>query len=76
MFGRKRKQTADGVGAVDGGEGRGVPLGGRDQRPPTGYDSSRDDDWEFSNPVDDDREFFGLDDDDEGPDRRRDPLRR
>lgn len=25
-------------GTVDGGEGRGVPLGGRDERPPTGYD--------------------------------------
>ena len=25
------------IGNVDGGEGTGVPLGGRDDRPPTGY---------------------------------------
>lgn len=70
MFGQKAKQ-----GSVDGGEGRGVPLGGQDKRPPTGYQSLEDDDsWiedlrDFS-----DRDFTG-DEEGEGPDRRRDPLR-
>ena len=51
------------TGTVDGGEGRGVPLGGHDDRPPTGYRSDEDDD----------RDLW-----DEGDisDRRRDPLRR
>ena len=51
------------IGTVDGGEGRGVPLGGHDERPPTGYRSDEDDD----------RDLW-----DEGDisDRRRDPLRR
>lgn len=29
------------TGAVDGGEGRGIPLGTRDDRPPTGYDTTQ-----------------------------------
>ena len=67
MFGR-RKNT---VGKVDGGEGRGIPLGGRDERPPTGYREVDDDLKELS-----DRDFE-LDWDDTDPaDRRRDPLRR
>ena len=51
------------TGTVDGGEGRGVPLGGHDERPPTGYLSDEEDD----------RDLW-----DEGDisDRRRDPLRR
>lgn len=68
MFGRKKKPIdADATsGTVDGGEGRGVPLGGRDDRPPTGYrgeDDEFDDDdflWEEGDPAD----------------RRKDPLRK
>jgi hypothetical protein len=72
MFGRKA--NSGGIGAVDGGKGRGVPLGGSDVRPPTGYNADNEDEW-----VEDLREFsdrdFG-DEEDGGPDRRRDPLRR
>ena len=71
MFGRRAKQT--GTGAVDGGEGRGVPLGGHDERPATGYNWLDDDDW-----LDDLRDFSDRDfggEDEGGPDRRRDPLR-
>ena len=71
MFGRKATH-----GSVDGGEGRGVPLGGQDKRPPTGYNSLEDDDsW-----IDDLRDFsdrdLAGDEEDGGPERRRDPLRR
>jgi len=66
MFGRKKKN----VGPVDGGEGRGVPLGGHDERPPTGY---RNDD-EAVLPELDDRDF-GWEEGDPA-DRRRDPLRK
>ena len=68
MFGRKRKH--DGSGSVDGGEGRGVPLGGQDERPPTGYR------WNDDNDVDDvqDRDFLWEEGD--PADRRRDPLRK
>ena len=73
MFGRKAKQGAR--GSVDGGEGRGVPLGGQDNRPPTGYNSLDDDTW-----IEDLREFsdrdFGGEEEGGGPERRRDPLRR
>lgn len=69
MFGKKRRSKlgpdAD-AETIDGGEGRGVPLGGRDDRPPTGYNyssdiSSEDVDhlWEDGAPAE----------------RRRDPLR-
>lgn len=60
---RRLKPT---TGNVDGGEGRGIPLGGHDERPPTGYRSTDDDEqlpelaWE----------------DEDAADRRRDPLRR
>lgn len=65
MPGRKKKN----IGAVDGGEGRGVPLGGRDERPPTGYRHVEDDLQEVT-----DRDF-GWEEGDPA-DRRRDPLRR
>lgn len=62
----KRKDDDPSTGAVDGGEGRGIPLGGHDERPPTGY---RNDDDAL-----DDRDY-GWDDGDPA-DRRRDPLRK
>ena len=65
MSGPKKKDT----GTVDGGEGRGVPLGGHDERPPTGY---RELDDELKDLVDRD---FGWEDGDPA-DRRRDPLRK
>lgn len=64
MF-RRRHTT----GTVDGGEGRGVPLGGHDERPPTGYRQVDDDLTELS-----DRDF-GWEEGDPA-DRRKDPLRR
>lgn len=68
----ERKTTRrPGLGTVDGGAGRGVPLGGRDERPPTGYIALEDDD---DNLVQDLRDEF--EEDDAGPERRRDPLRR
>ena len=67
MFNRKKKPTGD----VDGGEGRGVPLGGRDEQPPTGY-SEADDELKELN----DRDFDPGWDDGDPADRRRDPLRR
>ena len=72
MFGRKKRSAA--TGTVDGGEGRGVPLGGRDDRPPTGYRSEDDDDTEFNIQDRDDRDF-GWEEGDPA-DRRRDPLRK
>lgn len=66
MFGKKRKKQDDEELSLDGGEGRGVPLGGRDDRPPTGYRNSEDD-WEERD--------YGWDDGDPA-DRRKDPLRR
>ena len=54
-------------GTVDGGEGRGVPLGGHDERPPTGY-RNEDDDLELDPAL--------TDEEDDGRDRRRDPLRK
>jgi len=72
MFGRKKKPTADDTqnasGTVDGGEGRGIPLGGHDERPPTGYQADSD---EFDL---DDRDFLWEEGD--PADRRRDPLRK
>lgn len=53
------------VGEVDGGEGTGVPLGGHDDRPPTGYRN-----------VDDEPETDALWDEGDPADRRRDPLRK
>jgi hypothetical protein len=69
MFGRKKRAGAkddEGTGTVDGGEGRGIPLGGHDSRPPTGY---RSEDDEFL-----DRDFLWEEGD--PADRRKDPLRR
>lgn len=72
MVGRKKKRDAAAPdGTVDGGEGRGVPLGGHDERPPTGYRSG-----------DDEEEIVDVEDPDflweEGDpaDRRKDPLRK
>jgi hypothetical protein len=64
MFRDKERKNR---GAVDGGEGRGVPLGGHDERLPTGYRSE-----------DDELENLGWDEeeDDDGRERRRDPLRK
>jgi hypothetical protein len=75
MFGRKPKTartTNSEAGPVDGGEGRGVPLGGRDDRPPTGYSSTPEDDIETN--QDPDADAFW--DEGDPADRRRDPLRK
>lgn len=72
MFGRKKKQTTGDeppVGPVDGGEGRGVPLGGHDERPPTGYRSDDEDELDVE-----DRDYLWEEGD--PADRRRDPLRK
>jgi hypothetical protein len=68
-------------GTVDGGEGRGIPLGGTDKRPPTGYREVEnfDDDEVLSTSDADplaDYEDFADEGDSEPGDRRRDPLRR
>lgn len=78
MFGRKKKtaDTSD-TGTVDGGEGRGVPLGGRDERPPTGYRSNADLDFDIEKDAgggEEDPDHFWEDGD--PADRRRDPLRK
>lgn len=73
MFGRRHKGSS-GIGAVDGGEGRGIPLGGHDERPPTGY-RSVDDDGEAVLDREHEGEEFLWDDGDPS-DRRRDPLRK
>lgn len=65
MFERKKKKS----GSVDGGEGRGVPLGEQDELPPTG-DRELDDDREELTDRD-----FGWEEGDPA-DRRRDPLRK
>jgi hypothetical protein len=67
MFGRKQKRQQPPSGHLDGGAGRGIPLGGHDNRPPTGYRASNDD-WE-------DRDF-GFAEEGDPADRRKDPLRR
>ena len=61
-------------GNVDGGEGTGVPLGGHDDRPPTGYRNVDDDTVE--EPIDDMDDADALWDDSDPADRRRDPLRK
>ena len=74
MLGRKPKarRTKGGAhGTVDGGEGRGIPLGGHDERPPTGY-LADEPDIEIT-----DNEDPALFWEEEDPaDRRRDPLRK
>lgn len=64
-FRRKRR-----TGNVDGGEGRGVPLGGRDHRPPTGYLFK-----EADADVQDRPDVELLWEEGDPADRRRDPLR-
>ena len=69
MFGKKRRsKLGPDVEAetIDGGEGRGIPLGGQDDRPPTGYNNA-------TNFDSDDVEH--LWEDGVPSDRRRDPLR-
>lgn len=68
MVERRKKNTS--LGKVDGGEGRGIPLGGHDERPPTGYREVDDDLKELT-----DRDF-GWDDEGDPADRRKDPLRK
>lgn len=70
MFGRKKSDG--GIGSLDGGEGRGIPLGGRDDRPPTGYRSNDDSDIDVVDVLD--RDFLWEEGD--PADRRRDPLRK
>ena len=64
MFTRKPNNT----GALDGGEGRGVPIGGSDEKLPDGYRSNDEDDVEVL-----DRDYLWEEGD--PADRRRDPLR-
>jgi hypothetical protein len=71
MFGRKQKDQSL-SGNVDGGAGRGIPLGGHDNRPPTGYRNSPGTDE--SNDEWDDSEF-GFSNEGDPADRRKDPLR-
>ena len=59
MIGRKKRPTAP-DGTVDGGEGRGVPLGGHDERPPTGYRSETDDEFEVTGEEHNDSLMFFL----------------
>jgi hypothetical protein len=73
MFGRKKRPTAAN-GAVDGGAGRGGPLGGHDERPPTGYRFDPDDDIVVSDEERADRDFLWEEGD--PADRRKDPLRK
>lgn len=61
-------------GNVDGGEGTGVPLGGQDDRPPTGYRNVDDDTVDEA--IDDMDDADALWDDSDPADRRRDPLRK
>jgi hypothetical protein len=66
-------------GAVDGGFGRGIPLGGRDDRPATGYRSTKKDGLDDDETITDEVDLNDFDDPDEAEsaaDRRRDPLRR
>lgn len=65
MFDRRDDTTGD----VDGGEGRGVPLPGHDDRPPTGYRDLDEDEPELRDSD------LGWDEDDPA-DRRKDPLRK
>ena len=76
MFGRNRDSA---TGAVDGGAGRGVRLGGTDDRPPTGYRKSDElEEPEIGTTTDPlaDYDDFADPGDTHPDDRRRDPLRR
>jgi hypothetical protein len=69
----RKKHSGRPRGKVDGGEGRGMPLGGRDERPPTGYRSLEDDEL----PVVDERvSAWDTIEEEDSADRRRDPLRK
>jgi hypothetical protein len=61
MMRRKQRNIGD--------DGRGVPLSGHDERPPTGYRRTDDADSELS-----DRDFLWEEGD--PADRRKDPLRK
>lgn len=75
MFGRKKRPAPTAPdGTVDGGQGRGVPLGGHDERPPTGYQSDHDEEFEVSDADAEDRDFLWEEGD--PADRRKDPLRK
>ncbi|HEX9981905.1 MAG TPA: hypothetical protein VGF69_01455 [Thermoanaerobaculia bacterium] len=63
-----RKKKEDGIGSIDGDEGRGVRMGGRDNRPPTGYLNQEAGEL--------DEFLLGDDDDADASERRRDPLRK
>ncbi|MBV8518657.1 MAG: hypothetical protein JO197_14765 [Acidobacteria bacterium] len=69
----RKKHSGRQRGNVDGGEGRGVPLGGRDERPATGYRSLEDDEYSV---VDDHVSAWDTIEEEESADRRRDPLRK
>jgi len=72
MFGRTSKRHS-GTGSLDGGQGRGVPMGGSDERRPSGYDAL--DDEQGLEVENNDREPFLWEDGDPA-DRRRDPMRK
>jgi hypothetical protein len=75
----RRKKDDGTIGNVDGGEGRGVRLGGTDRRPPTGYRNAEliEDDEVVATPdVLEDYDDFADHGDSHPDDRRRDPLRR
>ncbi len=65
----RKTRLEEETGTIDGGEGSGVPLGGRDERPPTGYLTTDDE------PVETDDRDYGWEEGDPA-DRRKDPLRR
>lgn len=65
----RRTRIEEETGAIDGGEGSGVPLGGRDELPSTGYRSMDEE------PVEADDRDYGWEEGDPA-DRRKDPLRR
>ena len=79
IFGRR--QTDEQLGRLDGGEGRGLRLGGSDTGSrPTGYrrkDDPFDDEPALDPSIANDKEPLIEDGEDDNPgDRRRDPLRR
>jgi hypothetical protein len=74
MFGRRASKQHSGTGSLDGGQGRGVPMGSSgDERRPSGYDAL--DDEQGLEVENDDREPFLWEDGDPA-DRRRDPMRK
>ena len=75
----RRKKDDPSVGRIDGGEGRGIRLGGADKRPPTGYrqtDDLDDDEVIATSDALADYDDFADHGDSHPDDRRRDPLRR